>query len=326
MCSVFPIQASSKGERGDMDHIGDSIDKSLIKKRRKKFFAMIIGLMIGIMPTVNVWAERTITFDENDQLVGGNTIKAGDSIYHTALTVSGGYKIDYKIDGAWTDSDPVYTGNQGFEIEVTNQELDNLKHWSIDYSQDGGYYIFKLTPVFNPDPTPEEPTTTPTPNPSTTTTPAPTQVPTTTPAPVRPEAKDAGEDKSNEEASVINHNPDALNSHYYLNGMLNDNYSLGKTEQSLLGQIAFNAARPKGWNKAFSMSMSYKGRNEYSKKEGTIVLYIPEAYQKKGRKYAIMAIDKSGNVSILEDTDIYPYLVTVTPGLEGYAYELIYSD
>ena len=39
---------------------------------------------------------------------------------------------------------------------------------------------------------------------------------------------------------------------------------------------------------------------------GTIVLYIPEAYQKKGRKYAIMAIDKSGNVTILEDTDIYP--------------------
>lgn len=317
-----------------MEHIGDSTDKSLIRKRRKKFFAMIIGLMIGIMPTVNVWAERTITFDDDDQLVGGDTIKVGDSIFHKTLTGSGGYKIDYCIDSEWTDNEACTRDSQDFEIKVTDRGLANLKHWYIDDyryredypGKDGRYYIFRLKPVFNPDPTPEEPTTTPTPNPSTTTTPAPTQVPTTTPAPVRPEAKDAGEDKSNEEESVINHNPDALNSHYYLNGMLNDNYSLGKTEQSLLGEIAFNAARPKGWKKAFSMSMSYKGRNEYSKKEGTIVLYIPEAYQKKGRKYAIMAIDKSGNVSILEDTDIYPYLVTVTPGLEGYAYELIYSD
>ena len=31
-------------------------------------------------------------------------------------------------------------------------------------------------------------------------------------------------------------------------------------------------------------------------------------------------------VTILEDTDIYPYLVTVSPRLEGYAYELIYLD
>lgn len=309
-----------------MEHIGDSIDKSLIRKRRKKFFAMIIGLMIGIMPTVNVWAERTITFDENDQLVGGNTIKAGDSIYHTALNGSGGYKIDYCIEGEWTDNRPCTRDSQDFEIDVTDQGLANLKHWSIDYSMDGGYYIFKLTPVFNPDPTPEEPTTPPTPNPSPTTTPDTTPVPTTTPAPVRPEAKDTGEDKSNEEASVINHNPDALNSHYYLNGMLNDNYSLGKTEQSLLGEIAFNAARPKGWNKAFSMSMSYKGKNEYSLKEGTIVLYVPEEYQRTNRKYAIMAIDKNGNVKILEDTDSSQYLVTVSPRLEGYAYELIYLD
>ena len=316
-----------------MEHIGDSIDKSLIRKRRKKFFAMIIGLMIGIMPTVNVWAERAITFDENDQLVGGNTIKAGDSIYHTALNGSGGYKIDYCIEGEWTDNRPCNRDSQDFEIDVTDQGLANLKHWSIDYSKDGGYYIFKLTPVFNPDPTPPAPS-------------APailpeedTEEPQAEEVPVyedkeddkeEPQAEkvpvDEDKEEDKEDEYVNKHNPDALNAHYYLNGMLNDNYSLGKTEQSLLGEIAFNAARPKGWNKAFSMSMSYKGKNEYSLKDGTIVLYVPEEYQRTNRKYAIMAIDKNGNVKILEDTDSSQYLVTVSPRLEGYAYELIYLD
>ena len=297
-----------------MEHIGDSIDKSLIRKRRKKFFAMIIGLMIGIMPTVNVWAE-TITFND-EELVGGNTIKVGESIVHTAITGSGGYKIYYyDVNGACIDNAEIPIDQGELEFEVTNQGLANLKHWSIDYKKDHGDYIFRLTPVFNPDPTPPAPS-------------APAILPEEDTEEPQAEKVPVDEDKEEdkEDEYVNKHNPDALNARYYLNGLLNSNYILGKTEQSPLGQMAFNLARPQGWRKAFSMSMSYKGRNEYSKKEGTIVLYIPEAYQKKGRKYAIMAIDKSGNVSILEDTDIYPNLVTVTPGLEGYAYELIYSD
>ncbi len=274
-----------------MKDIVDYAEKSRIRKRKRQFFALLIGVLIGMMPTVNVLAA---TIDvSTDGVCSATTANAGDTIRWNIAT-SGGINVTYvtpsgeepEVPGTYANTGPAY-------FQLDNKNIENLDHWDILSKEVNGLYLkIKVKYVLR-----------------------------SAPAPEKDEATEA-----EEEEPVINHNPDALNAHYYLNGMLNDNYLLGKTEQSSLGRIAFNAARPKGWNKAFSMSMSYQGRNEYSQKDGTIVLYVPDEYQKKGRKYAIMAIDKSGNVTILEDTDIYPYLVTVSPRLEGYAYELIYSD
>ncbi len=276
-----------------MKDIVDYAEKSRIRKRKRQFFALLIGLLIGMLPTVNVLAA-TITIEHFGDPESA-TVKDGDTIQ---ISFSGAVTFYFKdSDGSNLRREGGITGGN---INVGNCGLTDLDHWNmvrteLDMTSAPWMATYVLTAVH-------------------------------TQTNSNGYEKDESEAEEEEEEPVINHNPDAINAHYYLNGMLNDNYLLGKTEQSPLGQIAFNAARPKGWNKAFSMSMSYQGRNEYSKKDGTMVLYVPDAYQKKGRKYAIMSIDKSGNVTILEDTDIYPYLITVSPGLKGYAYELIYSD
>lgn len=271
-----------------MEGVGNHTEESGIRKRKRKrqFFALLIGVLIGMLPTVNVLAA-TIVFDD-DGHTDAKKAYASDSIKWDRA-YSGHIQVNYSTpDGVIPDGpslipEPCYN----HEFDLKDCSIANLDYWKITSSSvfGGNTLVVELEYRLK-----------------------------------------SGEEDEDDEEPVIKHNPDAINAHYYLNGMLNDNYLLGKTEQSPLGQIAFNAARPKGWSKAFSMSMSYQGRNEYSKKDGTIVLYVPEAYHKKGRKYAIMAIDKSGNVTILEDRDIFPYLVTVTPCLEGYAYELIYSD
>lgn len=271
-----------------MEGVGNHTEKSGIRKRKRQFFALLIGVLIGMLPTVNVLA-KTIVFD-GDGNTDAKKAYASDSIKWDRAD-SGYINVNYSTpDGVKPDSSGLIMDASLYEFNLKGWSIANLDYWKITNSSiiEANTLVVELE--------------------------------------CRLKSGEEDEDDEDDEEPVIKHNPDAINAHYYLNGMLNDNYLLGKTEQSPLGQIAFNAARPKGWSKAFSMSMSYQGRNEYSKKDGTIVLYVPEAYHKKGRKYAIMAIDKSGNVTILEDTDIFPYLVTVCPRLEGYAYELIYSD
>lgn len=297
-----------------MEHIGDSTDKSLIRKRRKKFFAMIIGLMIGMLPTVNALAA-TITFN-SDGSTESTTAAVGDTIKweHTS---SGGMKVIYTTPTGNQTKECGHTDSDKIKVNVIDCGITNLDHWSVKTNGtivDNVITIY-LSYVLKPAPAPPAPS-------------APAILPEEDKEEPQAEKVPVDEDKEEdkEDEYVNKHNPDALNARYYLNGLLNSNYILGKTEQSPLGQMAFNLARPQGWRKAFSMSMSYKGKNEYSLKDGTIVLYVPEEYQRTNRKYAIMAIDKNGNVKILEDTDSSQYLVTVSPRLEGYAYELIYLD
>ena len=121
-------------------------------------------------------------------------------------------------------------------------------------------------------------------------------------------------------------NPDALAAYYFINGVWQPNVLIGKQEQSPLAKSLFTSAVPSGWNEAFSMSMTLNGQNEYSRKTGNIVLYVPAAYQKNGRQFAFLAMDKDGKVFVLKDLDDQPNLVTVNPNIEGYAYVLIYKD
>lgn len=137
-------------------------------------------------------------------------------------------------------------------------------------------------------------------------------------------SSDDGDMIDNTPAATVN--PDAIGAYYYVNGVIQTNAIIGKQEQSALATSVFKAAVPAGWNWAFPMSMSYNGKNEYSLKNGTIKLYIPAAYQKSGRQFAFLAMDKKGKVILLPDQDVLANTVTVTPNIEGYAYVLIYKD
>lgn len=164
----------------------------------------------------------------------------------------------------------------------------------------------------------------PTPDPTKTPTPTPTPTPDPTPDPTPSPDEDDDDDEDETKPAPIN--PNAIGAFYYKNGILQTNVQIGKQEQSLLATAIFKASIPMGWNAAFSMSMSVNGKNETSKKDGTIVLYVPGEYQKPGRTFMILAMDKNGKVFELKDLDTNPNTVTVTPNIEGFAYYLIYKD
>ncbi len=138
------------------------------------------------------------------------------------------------------------------------------------------------------------------------------------------DVNDSAQDTSVSRPAVVN--PNAIGAFYYMNGILVTNATIGKTEQGSLAKAVFNASIPLGWNSAFSFNLSINGKNEYSKKDGTIVLYVPSELQKEGREYKILAMDKNGKVFEVKDSDTNPNVVTFTPNIEGYAYYLIYKD
>jgi hypothetical protein len=49
-------------------------------------------------------------------------------------------------------------------------------------------------------------------------------------------------------------------------------------------------------------------------------------FQKTGRQFAIMGINKDGKVILFENTSKVPFNVASDISLEGYAFELIYKD
>lgn len=102
--------------------------------------------------------------------------------------------------------------------------------------------------------------------------------------------------------------------------------TLGWQEQGDLGKLVFSMARPAGWSEAFSFNMLKGGKPDYSLKSGTMQLYIPHEYLKTGRIYAIIGIDKNGNAVVFNDVDTNPLTITVNLNIEGYAFDLIYTN
>lgn len=134
------------------------------------------------------------------------------------------------------------------------------------------------------------------------------------------------DDDDDDDDKPFNPNPNALTAFYYLkNGMLDPSAKLGREAQGAVASNLFKSNLPAGWKEAFTFSLSINDKHTYTLKDGTIKLLVPEAFQKAGRKYAILAMGPNG-VKFLSDTDTLPEWITVNPNVEGFAFELIYLD
>ena len=93
---------------------------------------------------------------------------------------------------------------------------------------------------------------------------------------------------------------------------------------------AFNDAMPKGYKEAFSFNILLRENGIFKpshvKKSGKFVLNIPKEWQKPGRKFILIGIDKFGNTKIFSVTDFSDETFTTMLDVEGYAFSLIYTD
>ena len=101
-------------------------------------------------------------------------------------------------------------------------------------------------------------------------------------------------------------------------------------KQGALCAAAFKAATPAGFKEAFSFNLNLdstgKTKVNFDKKQGKIVLNIPTQYQKQGRTFAVIGIDRFGKTKIFYDNDADDKIFTTNLDIEGYAFSLIYSD
>ncbi|MDO5574660.1 MAG: hypothetical protein Q4G60_11865 [bacterium] len=150
--------------------------------------------------------------------------------------------------------------------------------------------------------------------------PTPSPSPTPTPEPQKKEEKEEQPQQSNKKQEE---NPDVLTWSYPTNpsGIL-----VVKEQQGFLCRYAMKAATPFGYREAFSFNMLEDGKTSYNKKTGTFTLGIPTAYQKSGRIFAIIGIDRNGNTKVFTDLDTSDTTFTTTLDMEGYAFLLIYTD
>ena len=92
----------------------------------------------------------------------------------------------------------------------------------------------------------------------------------------------------------------------------------------------FKMATPAGYTEAFSFNLLLNETGSFkptfTKKTGKFVLNILREYQKPGRTFALIGIDKNGNTRIFTDEDLSDDTITTTLDIEGYAFSLIYSD
>lgn len=102
----------------------------------------------------------------------------------------------------------------------------------------------------------------------------------------------------------------------------------GYQEQGAAANELFAAAVPAGWIRAFSFNVLDQNRQpDLSVKNGTMVLNIPGEYIKAGRQFALLGMNKGGQVISFADSDLNPNTITVKlTNMNGYAFYLIYKD
>ncbi len=140
--------------------------------------------------------------------------------------------------------------------------------------------------------------------------------------------RSAEEDEEDDDAEgkPVPFNPDALEGWFLVNGQKDPKVNLGKANVGLTAEVQLKAAMAAGWMTAFTFNLSVNGKSDNSLKEGTLCLKIPGAYQKAGREFALLGLDKYGKVTVFKDTDTYSAMITANIKIEGYQFMLIYKD
>ena len=103
--------------------------------------------------------------------------------------------------------------------------------------------------------------------------------------------------------------------------------SLAAETPGPVAQVVFAQALPTGWAQAFSFVIKTYSSNSYTVKNGKVTISIPAQFKLAGRKFALMGIDKDGVVHIFDDLSPEDGdSISVDLDLEGYAFQLIYTD
>ncbi|MCR4727216.1 MAG: hypothetical protein K5796_01010 [Lachnospiraceae bacterium] len=97
-------------------------------------------------------------------------------------------------------------------------------------------------------------------------------------------------------------------------------------EQGEAAKAAFKNALPAGWEQMYSFDIFTDGKADHSRKNGTFGFDVPAQYQKAGRQYAIMGIDKDGKVNLFKNNSTVSGRVESDIDIEGYAFVLIAKD
>lgn len=129
-----------------------------------------------------------------------------------------------------------------------------------------------------------------------------------------------------EESKPAEVHPDTLEGYFEAAGNHLPGVVMAKTRQGLAAQTLFKASQPAGWAEAFTFNLAINGNTDYTSKNGRLCIFVPQDLRKAGRSYAVMGLDKNGNVMIFNDTDKNPDTLTANIGLQGYAFSLIYKD
>ncbi len=140
---------------------------------------------------------------------------------------------------------------------------------------------------------------------------------------VKKEDKGGDEEHSSKPAVF---NPDTVEGYFMVNGQILPGVAMGKMKQGPTAQTVLNANRAVGWNEAFTFNIAINGKVDYTLKNGTLTFIIPKEYQKAGRTFAVMALDKNGKAWTFADIDTNPSTLTANINVEGYAFALIYKD
>ncbi|MCR5411111.1 MAG: hypothetical protein K6E90_09055 [Lachnospiraceae bacterium] len=304
---------------------------SEVKSRRRRFFAFCLVLIISMLPAATVFADtidlgyhmdRTSeNYPDQEHNVIGRDAHEGDQFL---VTSSGNIWVIYK-DKSETEIGNVFTRNNGLVLDTyqTINKINNISSWTIngqeiDYYGEGETECIKVTLKEKPE-SPAQPDNPVNPTPS--------------PSPKddtkKEDKKDTGSSekkKHSQSPTSWEGNPDEITAFYFKNGVMDPKAKFGKQEQGAACKAAFASALPAGWKQAFTFSMSVDGRHTTDLKDGMLKMYVPSSFQKAGRQFAIMAIDKNAIVHIYNDSDPQASVIASQLNFEGYAFCLIYKD
>lgn len=298
---------------------------SEVKSKRRRFFAFCLVLIMSMLPAATVFASN-IDLGEN----------SGRTVDHTNDTVNEGDVFVYRsgyiyVTYSYPNDNESFSGRIAGEYRVqsmTSQDGTTYSRWKIqnqayDAEDRPSSCSLDLVPYSEPEQRdqPDNPVT-PTPSPS-------------QDDPKKEDSKkedskndtgSSGKKKYSQSPTSWEGNPDEITAFYFKNGVMDPKAKFGKQEQGAACKAAFASALPAGYKQAFTFSMSVDGRHTTDLKDGIIKMYVPSSFQKAGRQFAIMAIDKNAIVHIYNDSDPQASVIASQLNFEGYAFCLIYKD